>query len=169
SIASIASRARAGSVGTSRRAAAAWTTITETLWVTTSCSSPAIRRRSAATASRARRSRSSSSASARSRSRCIRRVRAPKLTAAAERGRDGDKDAGCEGDPALVAEVLERELDQRECDCEGGRQGVQARRTKRTQARANRPRPSHAANVAPGHGSDIPLQDDQQVILEDDL
>ena len=62
----LAARARVGR-------ACAWTTITLTLWATTSCSSRAMRARSSATASRARSSRSRSSRAARSRSRATSR------------------------------------------------------------------------------------------------
>ena len=63
STASRASRASSGELSSTLRAAPACTTITLTLWVTTSCSSPAIRARSASTA---RRVCASCSASARS-------------------------------------------------------------------------------------------------------
>ena len=50
STAASASRATSGSLSITRRAAAAWTPITDTWWATTSCSSRAIRTRSAMTA-----------------------------------------------------------------------------------------------------------------------
>jgi hypothetical protein len=61
STASSASRAWSVSVARTLRAAPAWITITLTLWVTTSCSSRAIRARSCSAARRTARARSSSS------------------------------------------------------------------------------------------------------------
>ena len=65
SIVSSTSRVEACSSSRTRRSAPAWTTIIETLWAITSCSSRAIRARSSTTASRAATSRSRSAIRAR--------------------------------------------------------------------------------------------------------
>ncbi|OSY49161.1 hypothetical protein BG846_05283 [Streptomyces fradiae ATCC 10745 = DSM 40063] len=74
---SSACRACSGELSRTYAAPSAWTTMTDTLWATTSCSSRAIRARSAATATFACASRSRSSRSVRSSSwaRYARRVR----------------------------------------------------------------------------------------------